>query len=374
MFGLKKIVNIKHIIELFLMVFIYAVFDNVGGMKKYVIVSALCILFFWLGRKKRWSPEILLCVSIPAIIYITMGALSVLLSVNAQFTSFKVILYWIMPLIFVGSMYVFYESHMEHIVDVQFLGSILGYAVFDAPYWQKIFRWESVYAFVFGIFAVYYVYNKKWKLFIIATLFLLFAEKRIAILALIGSVIVMFFCWLFRHHKKLIYFLWGSISVLICGYLYLICSGSMEKICWAANINTNGRVEIYSRVAQEFPITLFGNGLGFIEQMLEYWNVSVYSNLHNDLLKIFIELGVVGFVIFLLSYGVMFAYGGRIAEKSKVSYLLCIIVYTMILFATDNVSIYIIYLVPFYSTLFAVLSSEKEETTERRNGSDAEIG
>lgn len=360
MIGLKKIINIKHIIELLLMMFLYAVLDNVGGMKKYAIVIALGLVFLILGRKKKWSPEILLCTAIPAIAYVTVGAISVLLSVNAQMTSFKVILYGIVPLIFAFAVYVFYGNHMEHMVDIQFFGSILGYAIFDAPYWAKIFRWESVYAFVFGIFAVYYAYKKNWKLFIVAVLFLIFAEKRIAILALMGALVVLFFMWLFRHHQKLIYIIWGAISIFISGYLYLICSGRMKAICWSANINTNGRVEMYSRVAEEFPATIFGNGLGIMEQMLEYWNVSVYSNLHNDLLKIFIELGILGFVVFLLSYGVMFWFAGKIAEKSKVSYLLSVVVYTMLLYATDNVSIYMIYLIPFYSTIFAALASEKK--------------
>lgn len=360
MIDLKKLINLKYIVELLLMMFLYAVLDNIGGMKKYVIVLAIGLVFYVLGRKKKWSPEILFCAAIPMVLYVLMGAIGLLLSANAQMTSFKVVLYVTVPVIFSFALYVFYGENMKHIVDIQFLGSILGYAIFDAPYWVKIFRWESVYAFVFGIFAVYYAYKKNWKLFVVAVLFLLFAEKRIAILALFGALMVLFFVWLFRHNQKLIYIIWGAISIIISVYLYLICSGKMKAICWAANINTNGRVEIYSRVAEEFPATIMGNGLGIIEQMLEYWNVSVYSNLHNDLLKIFIELGIVGFVVFLAGYGVMFWFAGKIAEKSKVSYLLSIVVYTMLLYATDNVSIYMIYLIPFYSTIFAVLASEKK--------------
>jgi O-antigen ligase len=141
----------------------------------------------------------------------------------------------------------------------------------------------------------------------------------------------------------------------------------MEAFCWAANINTNGRVEMYSRVAEEFSVKIFGHGIGIMEQMLEYWNVSVYSNLHNDLLKIFIELGAIGFIVFLISFAVMFFYAEKLVKKSGLCYLLGIVVYTMLLFATDNVSIYLIYLIPLYSTIFAVLSSERICNAEEGN-------
>lgn len=362
MIDLKKIVTIKNIIELILMVFLYAILDNLGGLKKYVIVLAFCMVFFFLGRKTKWSAELVLCVAIPAFTYVMLGSLSTLLSFNVQSTAFKVILYWLVPLLFAFSLYVFYGDKTKHIVDMQFLGSILAYALFDAPYLMKIFRWESVFAFVFGIFAIYFAYYKRWKLFVAAMLFLVFAEKRIAILAVAGALLVMVIVWLFRHNQKLVLGFWGTIIAVIFSYLYLIYSGIMEAFCWGANINTNGRVEIYARVAEEFPPEIAGNGLGIVEKMLEYWNVAVYSNLHNDLLKTFIELGIFGFFVFLASYGVMFYLVGKKFEKSKLCFLLGIVVYTMLLFATDNVSIYMVYLVPFYSTIFAVLSTEEKKT------------
>ena len=362
MINFGKKLAVKNIIELILMVFLYAVLDNVGGLKKYAIVLAFCIVFFFLGRKKKWSVDLVLCIAIPVFAYVMLGSLSTLLRVNVQSTAFKIILYWLVPLMFAFSLYTFYGDKTKHIVDIQFLGSILAYALFDAPYLMKIFRWESVFAFVFGIFAIYFAYYKRWKLFVVAMLFLIFAEKRIAILAVMGALLVMGVVWLFRHNQKLILGIWATIVAAIFSYLYLIYSGVMEAFCWGANINTNGRVEIYARVAEEFPLTIMGNGLGIVEKMLEYWNVAVYSNLHNDLLKIFIELGVFGFFVFLLSYGVMFYFAGKRFEKSKLCFLLGIVVYTMLLFATDNVSIYMVYLVPFYSTIFAVLSTEEKKT------------
>ena len=52
--------------------------------------------------------------------------------------------------------------------------------------------------------------------------------------------------------------------------------------------------------------------------------------------------------------------------KSSMCYFFLITTYSMILFATDNTSIYMIYLIPMYLTMFAILSSG--ETLEVKNG------
>jgi hypothetical protein len=43
MIDIRKIVNIRNILELILMIFLYAVLDNFGGMKKYAIVIVMCL-------------------------------------------------------------------------------------------------------------------------------------------------------------------------------------------------------------------------------------------------------------------------------------------------------------------------------------------
>lgn len=365
-FGLsnfRKIVSIKHLLELIFMMLLYAMLDNVAGIKKYAVIIAACIVLLFFGRKKTWDMKTVLTAIIPPIVYILAGSMSALIATNSQITTVKVSMYILVPLLFVFAMYVNYGEKMEHIVEMQFIGSILGYALFDAPYFAKIFHWESIYAFTFGIFAVYYAHQKKWKHFVIAFLFVFFAEKRIALLAIAAALILMGILWLFRQNKKLVFGFWGIIIAAIYGYLYLIYSGIMEAFCWGANINTNGRVEIYSRMAAEarFSLTYLGKGLGTVENILECWNISTFVNLHNDLLKFFIELGFIGLLIYLLSYGIMFFLSEKWFGKSQMCFLLGIVTYTFILFATDNVSIYMIYLIPMYSTLFAVLSRKNKD-------------
>ena len=357
---LKEVITIKRLLELVSMLVLYVLFDA-GGAKKYAAALVFCVIFLFLGRKKQWSADALLCVAFPSVVYVLMGALSTLLAASAQMMTIKILMYTLVPLVLVFSMYTFYGENMEQIIDMQFLGCLLAYALFDAPTFIKIFRWESVFAFSFGIFALYYAYKKKWKVFVIAILFMLFAEKRIAIVAMAAALLIMGIMWIFRQSKKLALIIWGMVSVVSYGYIYLIYSGILDAFCWGANINTNGRVEMFGRMANEFSTGVFGSGLGVVENLLSCWDITVFANLHNDLLKFYIELGVLGLAFYLMSYLVMFFFVGKNYGNSKMSFILSISIYTLLLFATDNVSIYVMYLFPMYSVFFSVLSQQRTE-------------
>lgn len=367
MIRLEKNVAVKYILELVFMTILYAMLDNVGGIKKYAFILVLCAVLLVLGRKKRWSVEEIFCLALPVFAYILLGGISAFIATSAQSTTVKVMMYVMVPFLFASFTYMYYGKDMTHITDIHFLGSILAYAIFDAPYFAKIFQWESIYAFVFGIFVIYYAYCKKWMFCIAAACFVYFAEKRIAILAVLITLVLMGILWLFERNKKLVIALWSAISCAVFGYIYLIHSGILEAVCWGANINTNGRVEMYGKIAAEadFSLGYFGRGIGIVEKLLEYYNVSTYVNLHNDLLKFYIELGFIGLAIYLVSYGIMFFLTDKYFGKISMCYLFLITAYTMILFATDNTSIYMIYLIPMYVTMFAVLSSGKKISAKK---------
>ena len=150
--------------------------------------------------------------------------------------------------------------------------------------------------------------------------------------------------WLFQKSKKLIYVLWGIICAAVYGYLAFIYSRGMNFWSEVFNLNSNGRLKIYERIMNEFKFSLgyMGKGLGVIENLLEHWNIPTFANLHNDLMKFYIEIGFWGLFIYLLSYYVMFYLTEKIAGDSAMMYLLGILSYTFVLFATDNVSIYLV--------------------------------
>ena len=178
---------------------------------------------------------------------------------------------------------------------------------------------------------------------------------------------IMFFLKLFRNDKRLVYCVWCVVLGGIAGYIWLICSGTFEFLCKGFGIDTSGRVKTYTKIIEwiENPVHYLGKGLGVVEILLEQWKIKSFANLHNDLLKFYIELGIVGLAVYLLSFVITYHLAGRKFGKEKMCMLLAMNVYSMILFATDNVSISILYMIPFYSVLFAILSSSQKNELKK---------
>ena len=127
---------------------------------------------------------------------------------------------------------------------------------------------------------------------------------------------------------------------------------------------------MYTRMANQYNFLshFWGNGIGIMENLLEYLKIETYANLHNDLLKFYIELGFLGLLLYLVSYYFVLDQINKYFGDRQMRCVLGMLVYSMVLYATDNVSIYLMYLIPFYSVLFAVLSPEKNSyDIERRN-------
>jgi len=204
---------------------------------------------------------------------------------------------------------------------------------------------------------------------LLAAVFLFLTNKRITLLAVIIVIMIMQFLRVFRNDKRLVYAIWIAVSGGIGGYIWLICSGTFEFLCKGFGIDTSGRVKMYAQIIQwlENPMQFIGKGLGTVEILLEQWKLKSFANLHNDLLKFYIELGVVGLVIYLLSYMGVYYLAERKFGTEKMCMLLVMNIYSMILFATDNVSIYILYLIPFYSILFAILSMDRESMIQKKD-------
>lgn len=351
---------LKSLIELLIMT-ILLINCDLPGVKKYILVAVVSVVLLFLKKKEKWDAKKLISIALPVVAYLLVGIVCSLININVYTETLKLIVFWMIPLVFSFSLYLFYKEDMTHIVDIQLFASCLAY-LFN--YW-KVIRWyffiESTFAFSFGAFFLYYAYKKKWTFCAIAAFLMYMTDKRIAMLAVVATLCVMFFLKVFRNDKRLAYGVWGMVTIAVTGYLWLIGSGTLERVCKAIGIDTSGRIKIYGDVLEWFgnPLMITGQGLGIVEILLDIWNIKSFSNLHNDLLKFYIELGIVGLLVFLISYVVMF----RIIEKdygsNKMCFILSMTIYSMILYATDNVSIYILYLIPIYSIYFAILADKK---------------
>lgn len=358
---LKLNISLHYLLELLMILGLYWICDE-AGIKKYGIVLLLSIVFTWLSRKKKCSIEAFICTALPMIIYLFMGSVGALLSAHFYDSTIKIILFCTLPYLLVFSFYAYYGKDMERIVDYQMIASCM---VFFKPNPLEIIaalHFETVYAFTFGLFVLYYSYKKRWGMFTLAMIFMYMSDKRIAFLAVGAALIVMGILWLFRNNRKLAAFIWSIVSIAVNFYVYFIYSGKLEYYCQGMGINTNGRVKMFGLFAEWFDRSFlwFGKGIGVVEKLLENWQFSDFANLHNDLLKFYIELGLLGLLLLLLGFGICFFRAGNKIGKPQMTFLLVIAVYSMVLFATDNVSIYVLYLIPMYSMCFAVLASTEK--------------
>ena len=368
---LKEKMTVQNIlrwsIELILMTTLYFLLHS-GGMKKYILLMAVSGVLCFLGRKKKWPVEAVICVALPVFVYLLLGGLSTLLSANPQMPGVKDILFWIVPMVFACALYIFFGNDMSRIVDFQVAGSCVTY-LYSYKHWLQWYgKAEDSFAFVFGAFVVYYVYKKRWPLVPIAVVLMYFADKKIAFLAAAAAVAVLVFLWIFKKSKILALTVWSLGVSGIFYYIYAIRSGVLKHLCYNMGIIGNGRMTMYDRLQEmyEFSPFFFGNGLGNIKNILDCWAIPTYDHLHNDLLKFYFELGFLGFLIFMISYGVTFYLAEKRFGKSQMCGLLAMTVHSMVLFMTDNVSVYVLYLVPVYSICFAMIVSKEKQSAVLR--------
>ncbi len=361
--SIKRIIPLKYMLELVLMSVLYMMLET-SGAKKYGIVLVVCAIFFFLGRKNSWSADAMLCVVVPPIIYIFAGGISTLFDLRTQITSIKEIFFWLIPIFFAFSQYTYYGESMSRIVDIQFWASCIGYLYPRLRFILEHSNSESTYAFVFGAFTIYYAYQKKWGKLLVAIFLMYLSNKRIAMLAVAVSLMLSLILWIFKKSKEVLMVMWGCVSAGVFYYIFLIHSGLLRYFCNRLGIDSKGRVQIYARFSEmyDFSPTFLGNGLGCVENILDNWQIRYYGNLHNDLLKFYFEVGFIGLIIFLVSYGLSFLIIGQRFGKAQMCFIFTIITYFIVLCATDNVSIYILYLIPMYSMMFAVLSKRNDET------------
>ncbi len=66
-------------------------------------------------------------------------------------------------------------------------------------------------------------------------------------------------------------------------------------------MNSMGRLNVWEYFAQfyKFSPAYIGLGLGSVQQLLDVLNNAYFARIHNDILMYYIELGFVGFAIFI---------------------------------------------------------------------------
>lgn len=368
-----KITDLKN----FLISFFLLVVMTTGGALKYV--AALFWVLFEVsinkgkvqGRMKLPTFTILM----PSLIYFAIGGLLCMTS-SISVYSIKDALFMFSSPFYIVLLWNYLDlDGVERCVKHFWRGMVIVSLMFSIRVFFSEGITESQYAFPMGIFIIYYIFKKDHLKVLLSFFILILSDKRIALGGVLATVIYYFVVTtLLKTRKQNSYkgkWLIGISAVvsiaIIMLYVYVCKYNIISSLFSYYEINSMGRINMWNRIGQlyEFSPGYIGKGIGYLTNLLYEWNLPGFrGNLHNDILKAYIELGFFGIQIYFLSYFFLIwklnkKY--RLDIKQVVTLLSCTL-YTIILFTTDNVMIYVNYLMPFYMVVVCTIYSEKNRT------------
>lgn len=193
--------------------------------------------------------------------------------------------------------------------------------------------------------------KKKNALFWISVVVFVVAWKRIGIFAVIMAYLYFgLFSKSKRKDKAFFINLTGIIGTAVCvAYVSLIVSGKFTIILKSFGINMMGRDIIYSYFGKfaSFSLAFIGKGVGFVGRQFDYTteadllNMASVRALHNDFFKMYIEIGFIGYIVWVIWWLIRMP---RIIQNrydvKKAFICLLFILFAFILYTTDNTESY----------------------------------
>ena len=211
--------------------------------------------------------------------------------------------------------------------------------------------------FLFGQFFVYYMMfapkgrksEKRIRLcgIIFSLFFILLGLKRGTLPAVIIVCIYVKLLRLFKKPEKLIMATGISMALFFYVYLYLTRSGLLVAFLESHGVDMMGRDVLWSLPNKYYELSPFWKGLGFesVTELVNQWYQQGLINraypLHNDILKIFIELGAPGFTLWAGIHYILFpAYWIKRHDTQTGMLYMAILMYMTASYLTDNTAFY----------------------------------
>ena len=216
--------------------------------------------------------------------------------------------------------------------------------------------------FVFGQLVLYYAAfaphdtkqekRRRWRMLVACTFFFFVGMKRIAIPAVVLFIFVALIVRRSKNKKKLI-IVWGVAWVVFFFlYIYAVRSGLVSKLLHIAGIDMMGRDYLWSLANDyyDLSITYVGHGFEYVETIVTEWYNSGIINhpypFHNDILKVFVEMGFPGFVLWSgIQYVIGPIFWTKYADNNTALLYMADLGYMTITYLTDNTAFY------FWSTM-----------------------
>ncbi len=352
---------------------------NIGKVALIILFVKLLVQFI---KKEQLSTNqvmkrVLIQVILPYLVYYVYSVFITILNYNnveyllwhSTMTSLKLIITLLLGY-FLTCLYKDSVNMITHSLIISNCVSII-YFIFSAIIVKKcdfsILEIHEV-TYCLGLVLLFRLINTKKvvnSLNIIIIFFIIIGCKKITFLALLICFIVYLVYRLFLKlifPKKIIYMFSIITFIVVCLYLLLSTTwlDFYIKIVKSLNINTMGRIKIYSWLKIHCPgYHLLGSGIGYTDMILSQSPImSEFVIIHNDILRIFIEGGLIFFILWFINFIVIQT--KRIYKncgiKPTITYFFMVL-FTVIHYMTDNVFIYPNYTLVFYGLLFHMISN-----------------
>lgn len=349
-----------------------------GGITKYIVLLGVSALFFLYGIKD-FEKEFLI-LGVPSIVYVGAGAVLAAVFGNLSFQAVKEIAFAFAPLIAAISFFVVSKKLGIDFIKWQYWSMVLMTLTWLRYYYIEDVM-ETQYAFIFGVFLLYFcIIKKNIKYILFTTLMLYLMNKRIAMLAAV-MILVMYDVILYvvkkkpEWKKKIPQYLSLAAIAMFAAYVIFLCVANLEG--QFIQDLTSGRSLAWDAVKDEYGLAALwlGKGLGNVVNVLGQLQYPNYTtNLHNDLLKVFIEIGTLGYAIWIASHFVTCYW---ISKKKNLGFkkslfLYLVMIYTLLNYTTDNIMVYVNYWFPAFLVLLTVIFSDDAEEPEDESDSKKE--
>lgn len=210
--------------------------------------------------------------------------------------------------------------------------------------------------FLFGQFFIYYMMfapkrSKSEKRLrrcgvFLSLFFILLGLKRSVLPAVLLVCIYVKFLRMLKKPNKMILATGIALSLFFYLYLYLTRSGILVAFLESLGIDMMGRDVLWSLPNEYYELSPFWKGLGFesVTDLVNTWHHQGLINraypLHNDILRIFIELGALGFTLWAgINYILYPAYWMRFDSETGLLYM-AVLCYMTVTYLTDNTAFY----------------------------------
>lgn len=223
-------------------------------------------------------------------------------------------------------------------------------------------------AYISGLILIYYFLKKDYKIdrfwILIISACFCFSWKRIGLLA--AAIALLFYIIvkkMSKKSKKFNIYLGAFLAIILCLIYVAFCtSDDLTRILDSYGINMMGRNILYSYFGKfcEFSQFYPGHGVGFVSRQFNYATYAdlgemyvLKQGLHNDLLCMYIELGMIFYLLWLF-YQLLYIPQkiNKFFGTQTATFCFTLIIFNFVTYTTDNTLKYFV-----FQTVYIVLVS-----------------